>query len=495
MCALLLLYNFLHPTAEPHERMTGLKSVANKTRIHEGLQKPEESTLGAVVHAVADMLKVPCSVSELSRKYKKKIGPDLKEFGSDGRKPATSRQLGKYLKVSRKEVKALRNVHKRILSLLPHRLAPGEVHGNGVVITADGHLFPSALVCIKWIRNINPDIPIELFISDVSLWEPAYCETLLPALNVKCICLEIMYGTLYRSLSGSGGYVNKALALLGSGFDNIYYTDADSLPLMDVNDFFESSIFEQTGFVLTSDFWPRTTSPSFYDIAGLELGSEVSGKSILLQVDRENAIPGRATESGQMLIRKSQHCRLLALALYYNVRGDVWWPLLTQDAPGEGDKEVWAAAAHVLGEPWYQTTSKPLELGLKHSGTIQGFAIAQPHFQQDYEINHEHRKELAPQYMALHSQVLKFNLRTIVMINGGKAPTKRFFGSRSSVQQNLDRDDDIELRLWSTIRDVTCDWVVQQNRVPIDWLSENVDNYCDFLNAYVRKLEENPEGF
>lgn len=488
-CALLLLYSFSRQDSGlPGDTEVFLKEN-NQTLLPEIKPGPREATLGDLAHAVSHMLDVPCGVSAL-QKYKRKIGPDMKKFGYGGRKPATTRQLGKYLKVSRQEVETLRNVHRHILNILPDKLVSGQVEGNGVVMTADGYLFPSALVCIRWIRSINPNIPIEIFISDIGLWEPYYCDILFPTMNVQCICLEVMYGALYPKLRGDGTYVNKALALLGSKFDNIYYTDPDSLPLVDIERYFTAPTYEQNGFILNSDFWPRTTSPYFYDIMDIQLGPELNEKGIaLLQVDRDNAITGRATESGQMFIKKSQHFRSLALSLYYNVHSNIFWPLLTQSAPGEGDKEVWAAAAHVLNEAWYQTHGMPLELGYYKKGDIQGFAMVQPDFEQDHQIHYGSQEVLRPKYMAIHCQVLKLNLRTI----GNGKPLKRFFGPLSSVQDKLGREDDIELKIWSTMRDVACDWVVKQNFVPKDFSSEPVEQYCEFLSLHVKWLQDNRE--
>lgn len=491
---LLLLFYTFHFKAERdgvHIDQPVLPSNESEISREETEQKP--ATLRDLVHTIPAMLDVPCDVSGLS-KYGREIRLDIKEFAADGKRPATSKQLRKYLKVSKKEIRNLREIHNEVLKHLPQQMAPDQVRGNGIVMTADGYHFVSALINIKWIRSINANIPIELHISEVYLWEASYCDSILRDMNVKCICQEIMYGALYEKMKASG-YVNKALALLGSSFENIYYTDADSLMLEDVEKLFDEPLYNQYGMIFNADFWPRTTSPYFYDITNISLGPDVVNGTRLLQIDRENAIPGMATESGQMFIKKSQHFKSLALSTYYNLRSNIWWPLLSQRAPGQGDKEVWPAAAHVTGEPWYQTYGDPFKLGPldEKKDEIQFFAWLQPNFQRDYEIFHDKRTDIPPVYSALHFQTLKLNMAKIMDRYHNEIPKNRFLGSLSTVQKTLNREDDIELEIWTLMRDMACDWALGQHKVPTDWMPGNVDSYCESAKAQVAWLKENPE--
>lgn len=71
--------------------------------------------------------------------------------------------------------------------------------------------------------------------------------------------------------------------------------------------------------------------------------------------DFEGTLPDPTSETGMFMVNKSSHLKTLLLCLYYNVFGpQYYYPLLTQGSAGEGDKETFIAAAHVMKEPWYQ---------------------------------------------------------------------------------------------------------------------------------------------
>lgn len=212
------------------------------------------------------------------------------------------------------------------------------------------------------------------------------------------------------------------------------------------------------------------------------------------QVDRENAIAGMSTESGQFFVKKSTHFRSLILSLYYNIKGKLWWPLLSQGAPGQGDKEVWPAAAHVLRESWYQTHIKPFEAGYLENGKLHGFCMVQPDFLRDYEIYFHARNHLPIAYMAAHFNMLKLNAQRTLGENNEAIPQGRFLGNLSAFQHATNLTGDIELEIWEASRDSACDWIVGRDLVPIN-LAEmsSASRYCQALRERVEFLINNPE--
>lgn len=446
-----------------------------------------------LIKAVKRMAELPCDVSKLAR-YEREIGPDINSFQEDGSLRATSEELKNYLQVDENEIRKLRKLHEKVIRRIPLKLKNKEFNGRGIVMSADGVYFPSALATIKWIRSRGYQIPIELFIGRRNSWERA-CDDLLPSINVKCKCLEDLYGKYFKTLGSSGGFLYKPLSILMSDFDEIYWTDPDSLPLVDVEEQLKEPLFQQIGYIFTSDYWPRTTSPHFYNITNLKLGPDDygSGKK-LRQIDRENAISGMSSESGQFYVKKSTHFRSLVLSLYYSVKGEIWWPLLSQGAPGEGDKEVWPAAAQVLGESWYQTHTKPLEAGYNEKGEVHGFCMVQPDFVRDHEIHFHARDHLPIKFMAAHFNMLKLNVQRTLGENDEAIPQARFLGSLSTFQQATNLTGDIELEIWKASRDSACDWVVEKDLVPINWGDmSSASRYCEALRERVEFLINNPE--
>lgn len=457
-------------------------------------QKGAEALRKDLIEAALKMVKAPCDIKGLSN-YDQQVGADIRAgLQQDGEVKATSEQLRKYLQVETSDVRTLRNLHETIVNLIPAKLKEGEYKGRGIVMTGDGIYFPSALTAIRWIRNRGYQIPIELYIPHKYSWESS-CDNLLPSMNVTCKCLEELYGESFKAFSGSGGFAYKALSIMMSDFDEIYYTDTDSLPLVDVEDYFDEPLFQKYGFLFNSDYWPRVTSPFFYDIVNVTLGPDQYGTGQKLrQIDRDNAISGWATESGQFFVKKSLHFRSLLLSLYYNVKGSIWYPLLTQGAPGEGDKEVWPAAAQVLGEPWYQTHTKPVKTGYPEDGGVHGFCMMQPDFLTDYELYIHGRQDLPPKFIAAHFNMLKLNVQRTLGENNGAIPQGRFLGKLSDFQRVTNISGDIELEIWTAARDSACNWAVDKGLVPKNWgAASSASRYCDALRRRVEFLIETPE--
>ncbi|GME80680.1 unnamed protein product [Ambrosiozyma monospora] len=184
-----------------------------------------------------------------------------------------------------------------------------------------------------------------------------------------------------------GGYQYKALALIASSFDNTFLIDADSFPVLNPDLLFESDVYQKTGMITWPDYWRRTTSPKYYEVANITVeqkqvrhlndfkppkpincnGVEECDNFYKNDVnfhDRSGSIPEWSTESGQFLVRKSTHFDVLMLALYYNLDGPKgYYPLLSQSAAGEGDKETFVAAATYYGKSYYQVARPCYSIG------------------------------------------------------------------------------------------------------------------------------------
>lgn len=411
-----------------------------------------------------------------------------------GELPASSEQLGKYLQVSDKEVEELKVVHHEVVEAIPKRLPNRAFSGRGIVLTGGGKYFPMLLVAIRWIREIDQRTPIEVFMGDMSEYEPVYCNDLFRTLNTKCVVLEnIMGSQLYKEVLSK--YAFKPLAILMSSFDEVYFMDADSYPIHEPVSVFESKPFEETGMVLNSDYWGRYVSPRFYEIAGVELGGSPSD----VQSERSGAVTGASTESGQLVISKSRHFRSLLLTCYYNLLGlEIFFPLIMQGGPGEGDKDTYSMAATMLGEKFYQTKRMPVTLGYIDShGNFQGKAMVQPDPLSDYEIYVEGKpRESYEKFLNLHANYLKMNPKYLLESSGTERgiPTLqniRYFGDRANIIKETLEDVDIEARLFSVTKTVTCEWALRQNRIPKDWQDQDVEYLCSAISSHVNWLENN----
>lgn len=243
--------------------------------------------------------------------------------------------------------------------------------GTGVVTVAGGRFFPPVITSIKMLRRSGSNLPVQVFLQSRAEYEPGICEDFLPRVNAECYVIE---DYLRKDTPFSVTHFQlKALAILLSSFESVLYLDSDCMALRDPSNLLSSEPFLSTGLVTWPDYWKATEDPVFYRIAGLP--SFPSG------------MPGRSTESGQLLVSKTKHITTLLLAAYYNVFGPgYYYPILSQGALGEGDKETFLAAAVVLGNPFYRVRERVGTIGYHdEGGNFHGGAMVQHDPRDDYK--------------------------------------------------------------------------------------------------------------
>lgn len=248
---------------------------------------------------------------------------------------------------------------------------------SGYVLIGGGQYSWMSYLVIKQIRKTGSTLPIEIWLDSKKDYERDFCERVLPKLNAKCNVFDDKLAKSLEERFGVGGYQYKMLALLSSRFENILYLDSDGFPATNLDYLFESEYFLETGMIVWPDAWARTTNPSFYDIAGLQI--KPTNKYTYNRYDKKKAeggdlppyneydfsntwfhtfegtLPDPTSETGILLINKTKHLKTLMLALYYNIYGpQYYYPLLTQGAAGEGDKETFIAAATIMNESYHQ---------------------------------------------------------------------------------------------------------------------------------------------
>ena len=247
-----------------------------------------------------------------------------------------STDLLRYLtKIPAQTVQKLKKVHTKALDALPDSISARYFRGSGVVTLAGGIYFPAFLVALRQLRQVNAEIPVELFFIRWSEYEAHYCEQVLPTMGVTCRVLEQLYGS-DLTMSLGPGYPPKILAILSSSFENAFYMDSDVFMLSNPEVVFSKPPFIHSGLVTFPDFWVRTEAPAFYEIANVQLRGQSQG---IAQSQRPGAMPGRTTDSGALFVSKSKHARSLLLAMYYAIHGDTAYNMLmTQGAPGHGGR-------------------------------------------------------------------------------------------------------------------------------------------------------------
>ncbi|EGW31713.1 uncharacterized protein SPAPADRAFT_72460 [Spathaspora passalidarum NRRL Y-27907] len=298
----------------------------------------------------------------------------------------TKEYLSLFITLSQQEKDSLRNSHNAFVhnmmtqysdELLQFNKFNDFMKGDGIVYLGGGSYNQLVLVSLRILRENKSRLPVEVLMPYEQDYDQEFCHHILPTLNAKC---KLMTHYLPKSfMDNVGGFQLKNIALLVSSFERVLYIDSDNIPIKNPDSFFVNKPFTNKHLVMWPDLWRRSTSPTFYDIAGIPVDDTFQARnsyakgdprginedtSKISYHDLKGAIPEASSETGQILINKKVHFQTLILAMYYNYYGpDFFYPLLSQGAAGEGDKETFIAAAHKLNLPYYQVQEFCRELG------------------------------------------------------------------------------------------------------------------------------------
>ena len=318
--------------------------------------------------------------------------------------------------------------------------------GTGIVTVAGGWYYAPALISIRMLRKTNSTLPVQVFLQSSDEYEPQICEEILPALNAECFVISDFLSK--EAPFKVTHYQLKVLAMLFSSFDRILFLDSDCIPLYDPSILLTSDPFTTYGLVSWPDYWIATEDPAFYEIAGLPEFPE--------------GLPLRSSESGQLLFSKRRHIDTLVMSAYYNVFGPShFYPMLSQGAPGEGDKETFLAAAIVRNESYYRVKTKAGAVGLKdNGGKFHGKGMVQHDVVEEYSLR-DFTHTAKPRPFFLHANLAKMNVARLLegdallmpYTGDAKEPT-RLWGTKERMLRTFDYD--VEKVVWQEMVDMAC---------------------------------------
>ncbi|KAG7890006.1 hypothetical protein KL936_002680 [Ogataea polymorpha] len=432
------------------------------------------------------------------------------EVMGDG--PSLSKEyLSRFLQLSRSEINSMKKSHSFVTRNLPETYPIGLYSGNGVVYVGGGKFNWLALLSIKTLRSVGSKLPVEILIPKLDEYEVDLCTTIFPALNAKCIYMPKQLGEQISERFSFFGYQYKALALMLSSFENVLLLDADNTPLHAPDHLFETEPFTSTGMVIWPDYWKRSTSPAFYDIVNIEIdeGHRVShgfqeyGKYTTPNSPPDQApplhqlkgaIPDPSSESGQLMLSKKTHSKVMLLALYYNMYGpNHYYPLLSQGSDGEGDKETFIAAAHVLKKSFYQVKKIIKSIGRWANDEFTGSAMGQFNCHEDYKLykkyenTFEHVDEV-PKLLFLHSNFPKLDPWSLkvdeVIYDPETGKRERLYGTEYLEALGFD----FERVQWENMKFYICDLnlhpkLFSDRDIDHDELCTEIKEHLEFLKS------------
>ncbi|GKT40420.1 alpha-1,2-mannosyltransferase MNN21 [Colletotrichum spaethianum] len=246
---------------------------------------------------------------------------------------------------------------------------------RGVVMTAGSGYLGTALTSILMLRRSGSRLPVHLFLDTRAERAAAsdFCDGILPRMAVECLVMEDLL-LASKTKATIKHFQYKVLSILLSPFQQTLYLDSDAWPVHDPEPLFASEPFTSHGLVTWPDFWLETASPNYYRIANATLPPP-------------RPLTRRSSESGILLYDKATHADDLLLAAYYNWFGpDCFYPLLSQGAPGEGDKETFLHAAQALARPFWDVRTPVTVLGRWINGTFETATMRQADPAEDFRL-------------------------------------------------------------------------------------------------------------
>lgn len=368
-----------------------------------------------------------------------------------------------YIEKSDEVLQPMQDAHDGFVQKIrkPNLEVPYIIATEGIVSSAGGKYMPTFIVTLRLLRRTGCTLPVELFVTNSTEYEPYICEEVLPDLNARCVVLSEVMGLEKPkdNVDNGGGisiehYQLKAFAVLFSTFETVIWLDADCIPVHDPTNLLSSEPFLSTGLVTWPDYWASTISPLYFNI---------SRQPEFPTTDRAT------TEAGVFLVSKRSHSHTLLLAAYYNFYGPShYYHLLDQGAPGEGDKDTFIQAAAAVGEKFYTVSEKVADLGRRRYPSsdhdIIHVAMVQADPVEDYELTRQEKWRVkdpsvatAPRAFFIHANMVKFNPGDDLLetskndIDDGR---RRMWTAPEVSVRRLGYD--VERAAWEEVRTVSC---------------------------------------
>ncbi|KAE8350682.1 mannosyltransferase putative-domain-containing protein [Aspergillus coremiiformis] len=351
------------------------------------------------------------------------------------------------------EIEAMEAAHANYLNALKTAKKLRPVHSpgtRGLVTTAGGSYLPVFLSSLRMLRRTGSTLPVEVYMKDASEYEKRICEDVLPDMGARCLILSDVVGKDVIQ-----HYQLKVFAVLFSSFEEVVWMDADCFPLDKPEILLNHEPFTSTGLVTWPDFWASSVSPVYYNI---------SQQSMPPMTERQSS------ETGIFLVSKKTHYYTMLLAAYYNYYGPShYFRLLSQGAPGEGDKETFLQAATAVGGSFYAVSERVQALGHHKPDGLSGSAMAQSDPIGDYALTSQGKWRVQdpsvdqpPRVFFIHANYPKFNpAENVFGANWETAPTLRPDGTEGRAWTAPDDvlrrfGQDIEKAYWEEIKWVSC---------------------------------------
>jgi len=373
-------------------------------------------------------------------------------------------------------VATMRQAHLSYLEDTRRLRLPYKPGTRGIVSTAGGAYMSIFLISLHMLRRTNCTLPVELVLDSKTDDNIHLCEKVLSELNAHCIYLTDVLGPKTQELSK---FQLKVFSILSSSFESVLFLDADNYPINDPTSLFNTASFTKTGLVTWPDFWTPSSSKHFYEIQSPERPPPAL-----------NTRP--STESGQLLVSKRTHAHALLTAAYYNFYGPgFYYPLLSQGASGQGDKETFLAGAEAVDAEYAQVRDRVDTVGYYEQGeedkkgAYHGVAMLQYFPREEVAVAENEGTEQAPVPLFVHQNYPKMNLEVLFAEDGAvrdsKGGFRRLLGTKEVAVERFGRD--VETEVWEEVEEVACGYLEERRRAGEEGGGQGED-MCGMVRSY-----------
>lgn len=223
----------------------------------------------------------------------------------------------------------------------PFEKIKSQLRGRGIVIVGgvEGQYLLASLVLVTNLRRVGCKLPIEVWIPEAEGPSIEHFN----AFSARGAQVRLLFNSMEVPQSG---FATKLTAIALSSFTELMFLDSDSFPASNPEYLFETREYRTFGAVVWPDFWKNTAAPDLLEI---------------LEIDAAR-LPKGTHESGQLLLNKRIVWRAILLALFMNLEGELYYPLLTTYM-GQGDKESIPYALTTLHLPYHKIQDPILPVG------------------------------------------------------------------------------------------------------------------------------------
>ena len=201
-------------------------------------------------------------------------------------------KLGSFFALTFEDAEATRKNHQEIVKNLP-AYPDKTFRGRGIVMLAGGRYSEFAATSLGVVREMHSKLPIEVWYKDEEEDMPGWCDELH---EEGMACRRLSDYMNVKELKHA--YALKVFTILFSSFTEILFLDADSCPIVNPDQIFDSEVYKENGAILWPDYWHHTGSPWLPYLTGMTTSQD------------EMLMDEKSVESGQIVWNKERHWKV-----------------------------------------------------------------------------------------------------------------------------------------------------------------------------------------